>query len=63
MKIRAFLRRFRLRSVQAGDGQRQEDKVDALATTGHTDALGDWGGGNSAPVNWVPSQQDEKPKY
>jgi hypothetical protein len=63
MSIREFLKRFRLQSVQAGDGKRQEDKVDALATSGHMDALGDWGGGNSAPVNWVPSQQDERPRY
>jgi len=63
VKIREFLKKFRLRSVQAGDGMRQEDNVDALATIGHTDALGDWGGGASAPTNWVPSQQDERPRY
>ena len=63
MKIREFLKKFRLQSVQVGDGKRQEDNVDALATSGHTHDFVDSGAGPSAPVNWVPSQQDERPRH
>jgi hypothetical protein len=42
-------------------GKRPEDKVDAMATANgaETSAFGD----SAAPVNWIPSQQDERPRY
>jgi hypothetical protein len=55
-------------SRRPGDGitfnevrKRPEDKVDAMATANgaETAAFGD----SAAPVNWVPSQQDESPRY
>ena len=36
MGIRNFLRRFKLKSVQAGDGQRSVDNVDAMASMAQT---------------------------
>jgi hypothetical protein len=63
VKIREVLKKFRPQSLQVGDGKRQEDNVDALATSGLTHDVADFGAGPSAPVNWVPSQQDERPRY
>jgi hypothetical protein len=63
VKLPEFLKKFRLRSVQVGEDVRSQDNVDGLAATGHAQDVGDWGAGPSAPVNWVPSQQDEKPEY
>ena len=61
MKLRELLGRFRLRPLE-GEGGRPEDNVDALATGANTAASG----GRVpevAPTNWVPSQQDERPRY
>jgi hypothetical protein len=62
VKLRELLKRMRLRPLQ-GEGERPIDNVDAL-TTGH--ALDTSSGGGvpvSAPPNWVPSQQDERPRH
>jgi len=63
MKIRKLLKRFRLTSVQVGEGERPVDNVDALATTGAGPKGADLSSGIAplAPTNWVPSQQDERP--
>jgi hypothetical protein len=64
VKLREFLKRLRFSSAPARDGQQQEDKLDALSTTLHGLDPGVYGAGTSAPTtNWVPSQQDEKPRY
>jgi hypothetical protein len=62
MKLRKLLKRFRLRSVQVGEGGRPEDNVDALAT-GAVTAFSGGRVAEAAPTNWVPSQQDERPGY
>ncbi|HET8556857.1 MAG TPA: hypothetical protein VFL58_06060 [Gaiellaceae bacterium] len=66
MKLRELLRRFRLPSLEIGEGVRAgEDNVDALAS-GISPGHGDTGAGNVpalAPPNWVPSQQDERPLH
>jgi hypothetical protein len=53
-------------SLQVGEGLRAgEDNVDALAA-GISPGHGDTGAGDIpalAPPNWVPSQQDERPRY
>ena len=64
MKLRALLKRFRLRSLE-GERDRPVDNVDPLAAAaspGH----GNTAQGNVpelAPPNWVPSQQDERPRH
>lgn len=62
MRLRELLRRFRLRSLQ-GVGNRPIDNVDALTTMTHGPT--DSGGSMpvSAPPNWVPSQQDDRPRH
>ena len=42
-------------------GKPPEDKVDAMATANgaETSAFGD----SAAPTNWVPSQQDDRPRH
>jgi hypothetical protein len=42
-------------------GGRPEDDVDALATASGAHAGGY--GETTAPANWVPSQQDDKPRH
>jgi len=61
MKLRELLRKvdLRLRPVQVGE--RQEDNVDALATVSGAHAGGF--GETTAPTNWVPSQQDDRPRH
>ncbi len=49
MKLRELLKKIRLRPLQ-GEGQRPIDDVDA-------------GVSGTAPTNWVPSQQDERPRH
>jgi hypothetical protein len=63
MKLRQVLKNFRLRSVQLGEGERSVGNVDALTTMTHS---GVDQGGNipvTAPPNWVPSQQDDRPRH
>jgi hypothetical protein len=56
-----LLKKLRLRPLE-GEGERPEGNVDALAT--HVvDSAGDGWAGASAPTNWVPSQQDERPRH
>jgi hypothetical protein len=70
MKIRGLLKWFNdaLRPphvVQGGHSeQRSIDNVDAMTTTSAMggDPLGQ-GGPADAPVNWVPSQQDDRPRH
>jgi hypothetical protein len=64
VKLRELLRKFRLQPLEVGEDMRAgEDNVDALAVgAGHTQT-----GASTvaplAPTNWVPSQQDERPRY
>ena len=61
MGIRNFLRRFRLKSVQAGEGQRSVDNVDATATTtvDKADPQGEWPG--SVPPGYIKSYDEGRP--
>jgi len=60
MKIRAWLKQIRLRSLEGDD--RQVDNVQGLSSgqslfnSGAPVAPG-------APPNWVPSQQDDRPRH
>jgi hypothetical protein len=62
MGIRKFLRRFRLKSVQAGEGQRSVDNVDAMAATEHgarTDPQGVLPG--TVPPGYIKSYDEGRP--
>jgi hypothetical protein len=62
MKLRQLLRKFRLRSVEAGEGERSMDNVDAIATAGSLYTT-PTAVAPMAPTNWVPSQQDDRPRH
>jgi hypothetical protein len=63
VKLRELLRKMRLRSLQ-GEGERPVDNVDAMATApeARADNIGGFGD-SAAPTNWVPSQQDDRPRH
>jgi hypothetical protein len=59
MKLGDLVKKLRLRSVQAGDGQQSVENVDGMANLVSGNATPD--GGHvpvGAPPGWVPSQQD-----
>jgi hypothetical protein len=61
VKLRKLLKKFRLRPVEAGEGERSIDNVDGVASAqslfSNPGAVGP-----GAPPNWVPSQQD-RPRH
>jgi hypothetical protein len=57
MKPHELLKKLRLRSVQE-EGARPLDGKDAAAAT-----FVAVGPGDTAPTNWAPSQQDERPRH
>jgi hypothetical protein len=61
-KLRQLLKKLRLRSVEPGEGERSVDNVDAIASAA---SLFTTPGavGPGAPTNWVPSQQDDRPRH
>ena len=71
MKLRELLRRIDLSlrpphvQEEGRESNRPIDNVDAIATAGYApygfDSEG--GGPQTAPPNWVPSQQDERPRH
>jgi hypothetical protein len=60
VKIRAWLKKLRLRPLEGDD--RPVDNVDGLASASSlfSSPVGQVG---VAPPNWVPSQQDERPRH
>ena len=60
-----FLKRFKLKSVQAGDGQREVDNVDALAAAAQSRAVDPTGSGAPAlfPPNYVKDDDDGRPRH
>jgi hypothetical protein len=63
MKLREKLARLRLRLVQ-GESEPPIHSVDELATSAGGQTLDGWGAiPTPAPTNWVPSQQDERPRH
>ena len=62
MKIREWWRKFRVRLFEGDD--RRDDKIDALTTMAGSEVVDAGGYGvGTAPTNWVPSQQDERPRH
>ena len=64
MKIRAWLKKLRLQSTPLEGDERRPDNVDGLVTMAGPE-IADLGGvgPGSAPPNWVPSQQDDRPRH
>jgi hypothetical protein len=69
MKIRELLKRFDLWLRPAhvrgehGEGYRPVDNVDALTTVTLTPGDPSGSVAATAPPNWVPSQQDDRPPH
>ena len=61
MRLRELWKKVRLRPL-SGEGERPIDNVDALATMDGLLQTND-SMPVSAPTNWVPSQQDERPRH
>jgi hypothetical protein len=62
VKLREFWKKIRLRPVELEGGDRQIDNVDGVASAQSlfsTPAAV----APMAPPNWVPSQQDERPRH
>jgi hypothetical protein len=63
VRFRDLLTRIRLRPLQ-GKGERPIDNPDALSFAPTENLRGvDSGPGPTAPTNWVPSQQDDRPRH
>jgi hypothetical protein len=60
--LRKLLRRLRLKPVQAGDGQRSIDNVDAIASMAQTRLDPSGGAPATFPPNYV-KQDDGRPRY
>lgn len=60
VKLREFLRKVDLKLRPPQVGERPEDNVDTLATASGAHAGGF--GETTAPTNWVPSQQGDRPR-
>jgi len=63
MGIRNFSRRFELRSVQAGDGQRSVDNVDAMASMAQTRVDPSGGAPATFPPNYVKPVDEGRPRH
>jgi len=64
MGLRSFLRRFRLKSVQAGDGQRSVDNIDAMTAVAQSQRM-DLGAGAPAlfPPDYVKTDDEGRPPH
>jgi hypothetical protein len=69
VKVRESLKKFDLWlrppyvHEEHGEGNRPVDNVDALTTVTHTLGTGAGEAPATAPPNWVPSQQDDRPRH
>jgi hypothetical protein len=62
VKLRELLKKvdLKLRPLQVGG--RSEDNIDAMSTAHGAENFGGFGD-SLAPTNWVPSQQDDRPRH
>jgi hypothetical protein len=67
VKLRELLRKIDLKLRPLQVGERQGDKVDAMKIDARSAAPGAENvvgfGDSLAPTNWVPSQQDDRPRH
>ena len=57
MNLRELLTKLRLRSSELEDETERMEEIDTRAM----DAMAGYGA--DAPTNWVPAQQDERPRH
>jgi hypothetical protein len=62
MGIRRPLKRFRLESVQAGDGQRSVDNIDAMTSTAQP-RMTPQGGPATFPPDYVKTDDEGRPRH
>jgi hypothetical protein len=65
VKLRELLRKVDLKLRPLQHGERPEEKVDAMkidARSGAAETVVGFGD-SLAPTNWVPSQQDDRPRH
>jgi hypothetical protein len=62
VKLRELLRKLDLKLRPLQLGERREDNVDAMTTAHGAENIGGFGD-TLAPTNWVPSQQDNRPRH
>ena len=60
---RRLLKKLRLKSVQAGDGQRSFDNVDAMASMAQTRVDPTGGAPATFPPNYVRTDDDGRPPH
>ena len=60
--LRNWLKKLRLKSVQAGDGQRSVDNIDAMSSMSQTRVDPSGGAPASFPPNYVKTD-DGKPRH
>ena len=61
--LRNWLKKFRLKSVQAGDGQRSVDNIDAMTAAAQNrgvDPTGSGGCGTSGSVRWGSEERHDR---
>jgi hypothetical protein len=63
MGLGSFLRRLRLKSVQAGDGQREIDNVDAMSSMAQTRVDPSGGAPATFPPNYVRPTDEGRPRH
>jgi hypothetical protein len=65
LKLRELLRKVDLKLRPLQHGERPDEKVDAMKIDARSGAAENViGFGDSlAPTNWVPSQQDDRPRH
>jgi hypothetical protein len=63
MGLRDFLKGFRLKSVQAGEGQREIDNVDAVSSMAQTRVDPSGGAPATFPPNYVRPTDEGRPRH
>ena len=60
--LRNWLKKLRLKSVQAGDGQRSVDNIDAMTSTAQT-RMSPQGGPATFPPDYVKTEDEGRPRH
>jgi hypothetical protein len=60
--FRKLLKRFRLKSVQAGEGQRSVDNIDAMTSTAQA-RMTPQGGPATFPPDYVRTEDEGRPRH
>jgi hypothetical protein len=61
--LRNWLKKLRLRSVQAGEGQRTVDNIDAMSSTAQTRFDPSGGAPATFPPDYVKPADDGRPRH